>query len=1491
MITKMAKITMIIPFLLINFFTVSLAEEDLSRYNITSIPSQTARHGDAFEFLFYWEDGTDADFTWEAEPEPLGPISVVPDTEFNYGCPDCPDCPDCPCTGDCPCCPCLDCPNWRFSYTPDLDDRHPFFVKITGESGSVSISHTFEVQPSAALMPEHTVFGIEEGHTEPQPPSDQYNDEDIDQYKITEITCNGDNGCKTTSLNHLDGTPRLVRIVGGHVEFKSGSEPFDTYHNDTSIGKMEIIAETVSIHDSLHLPQTNVEIFAKDLFFIGENAQIITTPSPYTSRANPDALAQEVYPEDYADPNKRGLRNPTSGQSAGHGLTGLKAGNITLHVENFYSYDEFQDPIYAARFVMKGGRGQDPGNGVPGKTSPFQLSRSKYQNCVYDTCFGWGCTTGCSQSWCASTELPGYWITRAVHYAPSGLPQYSIIDGLDTLDLPKDGTDAKPSGKPGRGGEGGDLKTFADINLYNENFFEDYTAYGFGDPGTKGGVWPGGNGSTPSKAVHIQFNQTVLPFIGYCSWTKRAERATSPGNSKASPGPPSHLISESPGNVDSENAPYAWLHPLLMEWALSAITDAYLRNRIFEAETRMRTYIAVIDAYIDHPALDDLTEDDQFVLLHAYDEMQLLLSQIENNLDYFGNPAGWAPMLSFESYLNNFELEINRSIKSLYLAYWVKTKAQNDNDKVAALETARNELKAELEAAKLKFASQEAEVDALMEKAEILKGAVYQKRLEIQSKEQQLRDEAAEGLREPYWALLTRSGLKGAAMAFSIFPVWQPELGTIGDGIRLISNVDLEKPWETIFEAPDVATKFLNSAYDTSVRDVKTQIEKIKAPKVETNKREYLRNIKESSDGFSKSLKDMREFFSSIEAPKEEVDAELEKLKNQSTDYKQLVEEINTLIKTSTKTARDILYRMQEASMLKNLITANILEIDALNRTISAGEAVMNQNAIRYLENMERRAYDRLLKYHYYLAKAYEYRFLKHFSDPDNPDDEPLQLNLSEDPTNDGSRPGGLMGQFKDIAELNLRTCSGPPAGCCDPPACEDIATGDHTITPEQFDAFRSVYEEIIAIISKRIIKEFSNYQGAGLEKEATLAFNLLPDELDKINKGQAVVLNLVEEGLIPAIRENLRIFELGLWIEEENQQGQHHVETIPIGGDYNPTSTVTFEIRHSGISKFLSDGEVYLFKHFGQNSASSQNPDSRGDAVEILWSGDYQPHPSVDAADNNDVAAHTISLLTNILKVQNDKTMLFSRPAAWADLELTKYVTNTKPNSDIHLTENSFFEITYNFTRMNPDSVFRYLDVLVNIGEVDPSNPGIVVNSAADFKPYFIVTTPESNGDSNGDVDRNGRGDAWGRFMRVFTESYTDEVVIEAQKKYGTWRFRKWTDGDGQDLPGGPITDPIISIPLLPNDDPGAINAVGAQYAAPTLYFDDDLDADLDGLDLLIISETLTDDLESESMLKDFAWNFGFQSSPASTGAPEAMFIKEDDKPFMKRRVIETLK
>jgi hypothetical protein len=440
---------------------------------------------------------------------------------------------------------------------------------------------------------------------------------------------------------------------------------------------------------------------------------------------------------------------------------------------------------------------------------------------------------------------------------------------------------------------------------------------------------------------------------------------------------------------------------------------------------------------------------------------------------------------------------------------------------------------------------------------------------------------------------------------------------------------------------------------------------------------------------------------------------ELQKIKAADPVFNELVDEIAELMTRKEALGQQLAKSIQLISTLSNDVTFNLLAIDGMNRDIAEGNAVLDQRASVYLKEMERRAGERLLKYHYYMAKAYEYRLL-----------EPYTHELKLD---------SLFNKFKDIAD----------------------ASSDHNLGPEDFNALKALYEEQLSTMVEGI---YDTYQSNPPELSAPIRFRLTQEGIQKLNAGEPVTINLVEMGMFPLSEENVRIVKLKV----------KTMDVLSEGGDLGGWAYMDIHMEHSGLSKLVQDGEVYQFRHY---NPFTENP--------LTWRSRYD---GIDQTiDRIEPSAASNSLLRSLISLPDEQLLIYSRPAAWADITLTKDV-NTQTGIDMVI-DSLRLEVTYDFTPKDSDKI--KVQVLV-------SEDGLM--------PYFIVD-PE---------DLNGRQDGRGNFHRTYYKNSNENVTVTAPAAYGLWQFEKWTDRYGNDLGDGP-TDRVLELNL--GDD----QIICAQMRCPT--------------------------------------------------------------------------
>ncbi len=1154
--------------------------------------------------------------------------------------------------------------NWAFSFAPAPADKTPFTVHLSATANGQGDSQDFVLTPRPVLPPEATVFGTDK-NTQPVA---------IGTYGINVVD---QQTPLAESLNYESQELHNVQIVGETVTIEPGNSNglYEAYFNGDrrDLQSMEVIAQKIIIGAPLRLKETDVTLWAQELRF-ESNGVIKTTPEEMTQSA---------------------------GVNGGGGLPGedgLPAGNITLNIGKLTTDNTNSREV---RFDLTGGRGQPGGPGEHGVDgSSISTTWSSFRFCDSGICDTYTAPSG---------SAIVYW-----YYTIAG----ATVSKGGTDAWPGDGTNAKPSGKPGEGGAGGTLASSIDVAGYYTN------AGGASASPTYPTSYPydhyaGGAPGQPQVAKKVNFYYQ-FPLSMKDSVSSHTSKAGSDAAvAKA------NTVAGADGGYAVTNSPLAWVNPLALRKALDHAKDEYLGNQLDDAQSRLTNYVSILAELKASPQWLNLDATSQFELEQIDDEAKILLQRLAEGLDYYGNPAGWVPMLSFEVNTTIYQNEIDRAMNMLYLSYWIKNKAQTEQQRVDALSSARDQLRAELTQAQSNYDDAVAQIPVIHNKAITLQHDIQTVQFKLEEKETELSQKTG----DPSWVTGLRLGLKLSAMMCQMIPVEQPALGAVGQGLRVASDFDPNNPWATIEAAPSIASTYLGSGFESSASDEQQAKDNVDPSQVEAKGTTYLAGLQTAATGLATGVGDIQNFLQKQKAPSPEMMAQLEKLESESPEYQELVNEVKSLMQENEQFANDLVTTMQNVAMLSNTIKRDILAIDALNRQIAPGAVVLDPRATEYLNDMEQRAYDRLIKYHYYMAKAYEYRLLQPYTQP---------LDLT-----------GLLQKFEAIASLNTNT--------------------DQQITPEQFNSLKGVYEYQLSTLAESI---YDQYNANRPELSVPVRFSLSDADIAALNQGGTVTLNLMNQGFFSPDEENVRIVDLSI----------SSITTEPVGGDYGSTAYIDISIEHSGISKLKSDGKLYLFRHY---NSQTQNP--------IVWGGRYDPVD--DQIDPIQPSSASDSLLRSLLSGPATSDMLlYSRPSAWADLNISRSYFDSNGNP-INI-KSLRLELVYDFTPRAQNSGLRDLNVKVTTATPDAQG-GLQVTNAA-FLPYFQL----------GMADVNGRQDAQGAFLRIYQQG-PGPLQLTAPAQYGLWSFNKWTDEFGNDLPGGPNTNPTITLSLQ-NDQTIAAQYVG---------------------------------------------------------------------------------
>lgn len=633
------------------------------------------------------------------------------------------------------------------------------------------------------------------------------------------------------------------------------------------------------------------------------------------------------------------------------------------------------------------------------------------------------------------------------------------------------GQSTNRNGTPGKGGNGGTIYSTIDISNYC-----DFTR---GSGGVKYDVAP--DGSTNAGPI-IEYGAT--------------------GNE---------------GRFVLTNNPYAYLHPYYVAAVIRHANDAFINNYIEYALQTCREYRTLINEYINTSSNDNGGHDEgshdwgdvlgckrsnfdcdeteaivptgldwgetlvssdedierKFELQSDLTEINAMLFRLEQGLDYFGNPAGWVPLLSFEVYLKNYDNEISRAIPTLYMYYWMNHIDRTLQEKVRASQEAATQTEQEIGSNIELLNSLTLEVPVLEDEAEEINRMIVDLTQRIDALQNQLMAQATRNVKKRNrWKNLWNIG----KAIISAIPV----IGNITNTANSVVNtVTSFTNTVTALNATSatVSNPDFFSTINTGISNIVTAVDQ----NFSAIKDSY-EKVEKTANSFKEKMDNLQNVISNCTAPNSEIQEEYNKLIANSVEWRNMMEEVNELNTRKT----ELLNHMNE--VFTNMTTTiselhnDALALDAFRRDAFTGNSKRDLNAMLYLEKMEQRAKNRLLLYDYYLRKAYEYRLLEPYAGE--------EFNLN--------------GMFERLETLGMAL--------------------DSVVNVSAYNTLGSIYRDRVSDMTQRII------DGIGQEKEALLTYKLTKEQINGINSGNTIALDFYEKISSLRNKDNVRIVDIDIY-------------------------------------------------------------------------------------------------------------------------------------------------------------------------------------------------------------------------------------------------------------------------------------------------------------------------------------------------------------------------
>ncbi|HEY0377085.1 MAG TPA: hypothetical protein VGC87_09015 [Pyrinomonadaceae bacterium] len=1105
-------------------------------YPLGSIPPFSAWQGETLTFKVTSSLGDGVKFSKRAMPSPKGKVTIDENTGV-------------------------------FTYEPAAEDKEQFVVWIRARKGTKDDKpQKTYITPHAQLPSEFEVIEHVSKNKPDQASSfyTTFSQEDAGEDYFNRKGLDGDAKVMT----------KKVTVAGVSLVIEENEDAGSLYNRlkgRTDLRHLTLCADEVIIRCELKVPGTGVDIYARQLKFedtSGKIARIDTTPLPFGAAATKE-----------------------------EGLTGQKAGDVRLFVQSL------EMPGNAHRIIANGGQGQEGRQGEPGangasvKWDGKVPVEGKEINCNgvrgYNSSLVFVDVREEVKEFAKATKYPHRFNWPAEQWPG---------DGKDPVRLP---------GRPGRGGDGGSVFTRFKEQLANRVQLKS------GEDGKKALPLKGSDPGEPVKPkkgiLYYRKKGREIENI-YDSLGNVDGPVPKPG--KGAEAPPATGPESKPGEVSLLNGKAGesyWLHPSAVRAAIAYSDDAYLAGHTKDA----RELLGInLDAVKVAAAAD--TGGAGWVLLR--NELAALIQRVDGPYDYFGNPAGWVPMLSFQSNYTLFENELESAIPAMFLAYWIQHTQARTKKAADILKAAKERLHAETERALSDLSAAETKVRELSSGMASIGERIAQTWKLVTDMKKTLTEQVKNDLQTEH---LLRSSAKILGGVMQLIPVGQPVLGSVGKALTVLGDVDPDNPKASLSKvagafAPVMTEVVLPKGKDLAKKKAEElfsglmQKEQLALTEKETKareKKEKFDTAVEKKD-FEKKVKDYMEKkeaaketilngFSGFAVSEDDVKERLEKVLAETPAYKEAIVEIEKLNEQKREFNEKLVATVQAIDAATTTVLNNQLAILELQGQRDAKLEQLSLEALQSVQDMGRKARERLLLYQYYLLKSYHYLMLEELP----------EINF------------GAQKLFDKFSELLTKS-------------------EDGMLKEADYKTLRSVFNAQLKYIAEKIITWYSTYDE---KSEKHFVVKLTPAQIETLNSND----KRVEVDLLWALNpqhEDIRITNI-----ETDDELVELAEPFP-----NTNITLSLEYVHDGVSKVRRDGRLYLFRS-GQYRVEGAL--GRPPRTDIRWGTTLEYNPSAKTKKltvkptKRDVEAKWLvnELISKADHKENPMTRF--RPGAWTRL------------------------------------------------------------------------------------------------------------------------------------------------------------------------------------------------------------------------------------------------
>lgn len=507
----------------------------------------------------------------------------------------------------------------------------------------------------------------------------------------------------------------------------------------------------------------------------------------------------------------------------------------------------------------------------------------------------------------------------------------------------------------------------------------------------------------------------------------------------------SGVRSEAAGNtgqfVVRQNGQYDWLSPLWFRLSLIHLKDAYLYEKWDYVQNELDEYAISINDALNSPEGKAKSGLDSIDLVQLRDEADEMRQHINQNLDYFGNPFGWAPNLSFEYNASLYTSELDYAIPAIAYIYSVENRVnilQAGKDKLDSL---IRFLADRQDTLIVKFNRSNKQVQPTTDEI----NAIDKETVDLQNQLQQ----RADALEQQAVSNTKRTGLRriaqvgGALCRIASIATGNKLLRQIGNGLDAASNMgftgnlidqgksayndyqSLEKEWKANGEK-------LESSLPPNVKDMLNNPQQAdQYPSVIGATTGIPIPNSKAVEAVQQSLTDLANLRSSLiklqsaiqtgAAPDRVVQAELDRLRASDPEFNDLFDRIDKLVVRRGALVARLEQLIADLTFVINELPRIYLAASVISSSHIQANISLDPRVGPMMKDMEKSIRDRVLLYNYWMRKSYEYRVMTPYPYAVNPwNTFDMVRKTIDDSVKSGVIPPSMVSGFKTLFANDL---------------------------------------------------------------------------------------------------------------------------------------------------------------------------------------------------------------------------------------------------------------------------------------------------------------------------------------------------------------------------------------------------------------------------------------------------------------------------------------